>query len=171
MVAGPARGPARWLLRSGSRPSVAADGRRSTKQDGFPLGVVSKDTLDRRTPPCPSPSSPSKTCAGQKLLWSRVTLCSSNFVESDPTTAQDFESCAVVGSDSTKLDEQGGHIVVQVVSLRATQRCRIPALFPAAQEGGGDTEPAFSDVPYGGYRGVPARCVIFGPVASAVPTG
>ena len=32
--------------------------------------------------------------------------CSSNVVESDPTTAQDPESYAVVGSDSAKLDEQ-----------------------------------------------------------------
>ena len=72
---------------------------------------------------------PGNSFVRQKLLWSRVTLCSSSFVESDPTTAQDFESCAVVGSDvescavvgsdSTKLDEQGGQIVVQVVSLRA----------------------------------------------------
>ena len=62
---------------------------------------------------------PGNSFVRQNLLWSRVTLCSSSFVESDPTTAQDFESCAVVGSDSAKLDEQGGHIVVQFVSLRA----------------------------------------------------
>ena len=46
---------------------------------GFPLALVSKDTVDRRTPPCLNPLATGNSFVRQKLLWSRVTLCSSNF--------------------------------------------------------------------------------------------
>ena len=94
------------------------------------LDVIVEAERERR-----NPSSPSKTCAGQKLLWSRVTLCLSNFEESDPTTAQDSGSCAVVGSDSTTLDEQGGQIVVQVDSLRAVPGAGFRHFSPLADLG------------------------------------
>ena len=63
--------------------------------------------LDRPSPVIPQPFLHLQNFVErQKRLWSGFSPFPSSVVESDPTTAQDFESCAVVGSDSTKLDEQ-----------------------------------------------------------------
>ena len=79
--------------------------------------------LDRPSPVIPQPFLHLQNFVErQKRLWSEfnpLPPCSSNFVESDPTTAQDFESCTVVVSDSATLDEQGGQLVVLRASLRA----------------------------------------------------
>ena len=76
--------------------------------------------LDRPSPVIPQPCLHLQNFVErQKRLWSGLSPFPSSVSESDPTTAQDFESYTVVGSDSAKVGEQGGQIMAQVVSLRA----------------------------------------------------
>ena len=67
---------------------------------------VSKGTSGRCRRHDLSPSFLANSFVRQKLLWPRKVIVSSNVVESDLTTARDFESRAVVGSDPTTLDER-----------------------------------------------------------------